>query len=258
VGAVIADSSPAGSPGPGPVALLGSGEYLPVMDQVDADLLDGRPPVWVQLATAAAPEGPASLARWHELGAGAARRVGARQVVVPVHDAESADDAGLAAMIAGAGLVYLSGGSPTFLVRTLAGSATWRAIHAAWRGGAALAGCSAGAMALAGRVARLRGPGGAPLDGLGVLPGVMVLPHFDRMGGRAPDVLLRGMLGPDVRGGAVKLLGIDEDTAVVGNPGDGLPWRVHGRRSAWLITHTGRAEYPAGAAVPLTSAPAAP
>ena len=72
------------------------------------------------------------------------------QVVVPVVDRISADDPELAGLVAGAGLVYLSGGNPPFLASTLRGTRVWAAIEDAWRAGAALAGCSAGAMALTG------------------------------------------------------------------------------------------------------------
>ena len=41
----------------GPLALVGSGEYLPVLEPLERALLEGRPPRYVQLATAAAPEG---------------------------------------------------------------------------------------------------------------------------------------------------------------------------------------------------------
>ena len=54
---------------PGPLALVGSGEYLPVMTDVEAMLLDGRAPRYVQLPTAAAPEGQQSLQRWLDLNA---------------------------------------------------------------------------------------------------------------------------------------------------------------------------------------------
>ncbi len=232
---------------PGPVALVGSGEYLPVMDRIEQELLAGRPPVWVQLATAAAPEGQASLARWHALGAQAAQRAGVTQVVLPVVDRVSADDPAIAGLVEGAGLVYLSGGNPSFLAETLAGTATWSAIHAAWQAGAALAGCSAGAMALAGQVARIRGPIGHGAVGLGVVPGVIVLPHFDRMAGRLPDLALRGLVPRD----GLTVLGIDEDTAVVGEPGTDRPWRVRGRRSAWLLGDGSRAEFASGSVIEL-------
>ena len=42
-----------------PLALVGSGEYLEVMADIEAELIEGRPPRYVQLATAAAPEAPA-------------------------------------------------------------------------------------------------------------------------------------------------------------------------------------------------------
>lgn len=42
---------------PGRLALVGSGEYLPVMQDIEAWLLEDRPRRYVQLATAAAPEG---------------------------------------------------------------------------------------------------------------------------------------------------------------------------------------------------------
>jgi hypothetical protein len=77
---------------PGPLALVGSGEYLPVLEDVERLLLHGRPPRFVQLATAAAPEGQASLAHWHALGRASAERLGVQQVVVPVVDRISADD----------------------------------------------------------------------------------------------------------------------------------------------------------------------
>src|SRR6476646_6776325 len=118
---------------PGPVALVGSGEYLPVMEDVERRLIAGRPPRFVQLATAAAPEGPASLGRWHALGRASAERLGVTQVVVPVVDRISADDPELAALVTGAGLVYLSGGNPPFLASTVRGTAVWRAIWQVWQ-----------------------------------------------------------------------------------------------------------------------------
>ena len=59
-----------------PIALVGAGEYLPVMTEIERSLIEGRAPRYVQLATAAAPEGDRSLARWHQLGAEAAERLG--------------------------------------------------------------------------------------------------------------------------------------------------------------------------------------
>ena len=234
---------------PGPVALVGSGEYLPVMEPVERRLLEGRPPLFVQLATAAAPEGPASLGRWHALGKASAGRLGVTQVVVPVVDRISADDAALAGLVEGAGLIYLSGGNPPFLAATLRGTAVWSAIETAWRAGAAIAGCSAGAMALTGQVPDIRHPLRDAETGLGVVPQLSVLPHFDKFAGRIPDVLLTRLSNPPP---GVTSVGIDEDTALVNgwseNPEE---WEVVGRQSVWVLTPQGRQEHPAGSVLRL-------
>jgi cyanophycinase len=233
--------------GAGPVALVGSGEYLPAMAELEGALLAGRPPLYVQLATAAAPEGPDVLAYWHRLGAEQAERLGVEQVVVPVTDRTSADDPAQADIVAGAGLIYLSGGNPAYLADTLRDTAVWSAIVAAWRNGAALAGCSAGAMALATTVPSLRRPRGGSTPGLGLLPRLRVLPHFDRFVGRMPEATMRFVLPDDPE---VTLVGIDEVTALVGGPDR---WTVEGQQSAWRIHTGGRERWPAGTVVDLAA-----
>ena len=145
--------------------------------------------------------------------------------------------------MAGAGLVYLSGGDPTYLAQTLRGSALWDAVRAAWEGGASLAGCSAGAMALTGWVPSFRLLHREADPGLGLLPHLRVFPHFDRMLGRVPDLVRRAVL-PAAEG--VTVLGIDEETALVGGP---ERWTVEGRRSVWTLTATGRRQHRPGDAV---------
>ncbi|MSY53572.1 MAG: peptidase, partial [Actinobacteria bacterium] len=134
---------------PGPIALVGSGEYLPIMQTIEANLIAGRNPKYVQIPTAAAPEGESSLYHWITLGKSQADRIGVESVSVIAHDRNDAEDPRIAELVRGAGLIYLSGGNPTFLANTLRDTLLWREIESAWRDGAALAGCSAGAMALA-------------------------------------------------------------------------------------------------------------
>lgn len=229
---------------PGPLALVGSGEYLPVMTKTEGMLIEGRPPRYVQLPTAAAQEGEHSLRRWLDLGAEQAERLGVQQVPVVVRDRDEADSAELADLVAGAGLIYLSGGSPMYLAQTLRGSRVWAAIHAAWQAGAALAGCSAGAIALTGWVPAFRAPGTAPDRGLGVLPALRVLPHFDKMIAWVPDLLTRAFMHvPD----HTTILGIDEDTALIDMSGSGHDWSVHGRQHVWELGRDSRRGHPAGA-----------
>jgi cyanophycinase-like exopeptidase len=225
---------------PGPIALVGSGEYLPVMLEVERTLLAGRAPRYVQIPTAAAPEGPQVLARWTRLGREQAARLGVEAVPVLVHDRTEADDHAHVAAVEGAGLVYLSGGNPAHLAQSLRGSLLWEAIVAQWRSGAALAGCSAGAMAMTDRVPHVRALHRPFEPGLGLLPHLRVIPHFDKMLGWAPDLLTRVLVHAPA---GVTVLGIDEDTALVGGPHE---WQVLGRQSVWTLGHGHRVEHPAG------------
>jgi cyanophycinase len=225
-----------------PVALVGSGEYLPVMTEIERALLAGRPLRYVQLATAAAPEGDESLARWHRLGREQADRLGAEQIVVDVRTREDAESKHWADAITGAGLIYLSGGNPAFLAETLRGTAVWHAIVAAHEQGAALAGCSAGAMALTDWAPRMRDlvHPNQP-TGLRLVQQVRVIPHFDKMLGWMPDMLRNALLHKPE---GTTLIGIDEDTALV-SQGHG-EWEVQGRQSVWVLGPGSRVEHEAG------------
>lgn len=220
------------------------------MDGVEGWLLEGRAPRYVQLATAAAPEGQRSLDHWHGLGRAAADRLGVEQVVLDVRTRDDAHDARWIDALDGAGLVYLSGGNPTYLADTLRGTPLWDAIVAAWRSGASLAGCSAGAMAMGGFVPNHRHPRTGGALGLGIVPGARVLPHFDRYTRWMPDFALRPLLAP-----GSTVLGIDEDTALVAEPPPGdaregeirpWAWGVRGRQRAFEVTRSGPVPVDAG------------
>ncbi|MEY3407610.1 MAG: hypothetical protein RL038_671, partial [Actinomycetota bacterium] len=65
----------------GGVALVGSGEYLEIMQPLETKLLEaavqnGRPSRYIQLATAAGRESEESISYWQRLGAAAAERIG--------------------------------------------------------------------------------------------------------------------------------------------------------------------------------------
>ena len=86
----------------------------------------------------------------------------------------------MVALLEGADLVHLPGGDPDLIPAVLRGTAAWASILRAHATGACVAGASAGAMALAERLWTRDGP----VDGLGLVPGIAVLPHFapERLG----------------------------------------------------------------------------
>ena len=212
---------------PGPVALVGAGEFLPAMADFDAGLLAStgrRRPRVVILPTASYPDGEDVFQHWAAMGVSHFSDLGAEVEPVLVRRRADAEDPAAAQAVGEADLVYLSGGKPGYLAEVLAGSAVGRALDATHARGAVLAGCSAGAMVLAGHLFDPRArvvPW--PLRwraGLGFVEGASVVPHYDAW--PEPFTALIALQAP--RGSVV--LGIDEDTAVVGHDG---AWQVHGR-----------------------------
>jgi len=235
----------------GLIALLGSGEYLPVMDDVDRHLLDsvnanGRAARVVCLPTAAGQEGEASVNHWSDMGVDHFQRLGADVQPAFVIDGDSANDPQWASLIERADLIYFSGGNPTYLLETMRGSLVWDAAEKAWGRGAVYAGCSAGAMILAQKVPNFRFAGLKAKPGFQILPALYVLPHFDRMRGMFSALLAtyrRGLKGDQF------LLGIDEDTALVGKVGQ--TWTVMGKGKVHVINRGESKEFSAGESLSL-------
>lgn len=232
----------------GMIALLGSGEYLDVMDAVDRRLLAGaRGPIprVACLPTAAGQEGSASVERWSKMGMHHFERLGAQAEPVVIVDRPSADDPRWTETIMAADLIYFSGGDPGYLYRTLVDTRAWQAITSACAQGAVLAGCSAGAMIL-GQIM----PSRAALtfdfvSGFGWIKNCLVLPHFDRL--PFGSVLL-----PMVRRKLAEgqyALGIDENTALAGCVGQ--EWEVMGAAGVSIVTRRETKKYPAGSRLAL-------
>jgi cyanophycinase len=226
--------------GPGPIALVGSGEFLPQMLDVDQWLLADRPKRAAFLATAAGDEGPASVERWLNLGTAHFQAMNIEAIPVPVITAEDANNEAFVELVRNVGLIYLSGGHPSYLSNTLRGSLVWNAIVEAWQQGTAIAGCSAGAMSLTAEAPRIADGTQTPNPGLALLPHVAVIPHFDRIPQWDPGFTERALARqtPDIT-----LIGIDEDTAVVGGP---FAWTVMGRLTVTVFGIDGSTTYKPG------------
>ena len=194
-------------------------------DLIDDAVRHGKPRHFMQLATAAGQEGERSLTYWRELGAAQGERIGVPTTFLPVFTREHANDPLLAARVAEAGLLYLSGGSPGHLAQTLVGSLVGDAIMAHVRSGGALAGCSAGAMVLGTTVPTFRFGSRAPVAGFDLLPGLQVIPHFNRLF----ELAIKG--APD---STRHLLGIENLTALV-RWSAATEWRVVGHGAVHLL-----------------------
>lgn len=230
----------------GLIALLGSGEYLPVMDEVDAHLLancgaDERKPRVVCLPTAAGQEGDKSVNRWSTMGVDHFTRLGADVRAVPVTDEVSANDLEHASAVEEADIVYFSGGNPAYLHQVLKDSLVWKSAQSVWARGGVYAGCSAGAMILGSEVPDFRAMGLRSTAVFGIVPAAFIIPHFDAFPMMWKPLLFS--LRKRLRAGET-LLGIDEDTAVVGTLGG--EWTVMGKSQAHLFTKDGEKAYAVG------------
>jgi cyanophycinase len=146
---------------------------------------------------------------------------------------------------------YLVGGDPGLVPKTLAGTPLWEAIAEAWRSGAALAGSSAGAMALGEwTLVRERMPGDDRrryLPALGLVPRLAVLPHFETFGHRWVESAERAAPRSDV-----VLIGVDERTAALHVDG---AWRALGDGGVTVIAGGERRKFASGEPVEGVPAP---
>jgi cyanophycinase len=200
---------------PGALALVGSGEYLPEAQELEAELLRfgisrGKTNTYIQIPTAAGKEGEDRLDFWRQRGADQGARIGCEVKYLPVLSREDAFNEQWIAEIKSAGLIYFSGGDPVHLAEVFADTPMWQAIVQAWREGASLAGCSAGAMAFGGKIIGIRRSHISA--GLNLLPEIEVIPHYDKFLGWLPDRVTAAIVRKDAD---TALLGIDENTALV-------------------------------------------
>ena len=214
----------------GKIILAGGNEMRPGCEEMDERVLQeagGASARVVFLPTAVARHDP------HGSGRGAVAywgRLGARCDVAMILDRADADRQEWVEMIEGGTLIYLGGGDPDVLLDALAGSAAWAAALRAHARGAVLGGSSAGAMVvcaktlLPGRRDSARTPW---VDGLGVVPAALVLPHYSARGAASARELaarLQREVAP-----SMAVLGIPEMSGLLG---DGAGWEAVGPGAA--------------------------
>jgi len=228
----------------GLITLVGSGEYLSVMDDVDRHLLDslnlnGRKPRVVCLPTAAGREGDDTIDRWSRMGVAHFRDLGAEVSAARIIDRASADDPQWEPLLESADLIYFSGGDPGYLYETMRGSCAWGAAQRAWERGAIYAGCSAGAMILARRMPSFRLA--KTQDAFGIVPDTYIVPHFDAIPGIWKPVVFA--LQRQLKKGE-RMIGVDEGTALIGKLES--EWTVMGKSRVHIFTRDGKKSFANG------------
>jgi cyanophycinase len=217
------------------LVLVGSGEYLPEMQNVDRYLLEelGDQPSVVCLPTAAGTEGQERIAYWSHLGENYFRSLGVNATTVPVINRQDAQNAGMAEQVRTANFIYLSGGKPEYLLATLKDSLVWQAIQEVIALGGVLAGCSAGAMILGEKIPSFP----TWRDALNLLEGAVIIPHFDEMPAWLVGLLRRWM------GREARMVGVPGFTALAVNE---KSCKVLGKGSVTLWDRYGKREFPSG------------
>ncbi len=211
----------------GALVLAGSGEYTPTMDLADRYLigLNGNRPILV-IATACAPEGDDVMTKWETMGQAHFRRLGVEATPIRIRDQDEANIAEHAERIAEAGFIWFSGSRATYLAEAFHGTASWRALEAANRTGAIVAGSSGGLGVLNVHIDDPAIDEPRPPTGLGLAAPLRALPHFDRMESRRPEFVERALTL--VQPGQM-VVGVDEDTTIVWHEGR---WQVIGHKRA--------------------------
>ena len=231
---------------PGPVVLVGSGEYLDVMNEIDSYLLEtlgGASTASVVLLPTASGLEPNGPTTWNNLGMQHFRKLGVQDIrATMIIDRASASDPEQLALLRGVTFYYFSGGNPQHIIDSLRDTPAWEIITDAYERGAVLAGCSAGAMMLSGRTVSIRQVmmGGQMefVESMGIVPELIVFPHFDRMAGFLNQQRFQQLLKAIPEGYTV--VGIDEDTALVRISANATDrnlsrWQVMGRQSVTVF-----------------------
>jgi len=220
----------------GALALVGSGEYLVQMQEIESDLINigkskGKANTYIQIPTGAGQESADRIQFWRERGEAQAKRLDTEVCFLPILTREDAFNETYISQVSNAGLIYFSGGDPGYITEVFNHTPLWEKIKSEFNSGTSLAGCSAGAMAFGSKIVGIRKS--HVQSGLGLIPNIEVIPHYDKFLGWVPDRIASIALRSDE---GSYLIGIDEDTALVLTD----KWRVQGRAQVHVLQGLGQ------------------
>ena len=226
----------------GVVALMGGNEFQEDCIPLDKELLGlaMQPYRVVIVPTAAAFENPRKAAengiRYFEL-------LGATASAVMILNRSDADEPTQLDQLENANVIYLTGGSPAHLLRSLLGSRAASVIATVFQQGGVIIGSSAGAMVL-GQVMRGEKPG-TWVPGLSMVPNTAIRPH-QRAGAETNAQSIREGLGTDI-----SILGIPTATACISDGSSTM--KVMGSMPVTVYSNDGVSWYSSGDSFTLVS-----
>ena len=134
----------------GPLCLVGSGEYTDAMNDTDRKVLDAlaKPQLRVIVIPTASGLELGMPETWNARGVAHFKKLGEQVTPLLVTTRQQCFEQVHIDAIHASDLIYFSGGNPNYVVETWSDTPAWDTLVARWQAGAALAGCSAGAMML--------------------------------------------------------------------------------------------------------------
>ncbi len=195
------------------LALFGSGEFTPAVDQIDAYLIETfKPRNLAVLPTAAGAE--KDVLKWVDMAQAHYAKFEIPVIPVPILNRADASDPNLVDRLAEVDWIFFSGGQPGYLLEVLSGSLLEQMILKRVGEGVLLAGSSAGSMVMGSHI--LAHPFKAMFGNddenwqpaLGLVK-YSIIPHFNRWKGGS---FIFDRASAEIRNA---WMGIDEDTALV-------------------------------------------
>ena len=218
-----------------PIALVGGDEFRRYCGEMDQEIMaaTGKNSTRVVVLPTAAVNGPVKAA--HD-GVTHFSALGGNGQPLMILDRKQANDDEMVQRLAGADVIYFTGGNPNHLLETLQDSRLLEAIGKAREEGAILAGSSAGAMVMGSVMRRPRAD--EWVTGLGIAQGICILPHHERSNPAEVAPQIEEHLSD-----SLVIFGIDAQTACLGQPGE---WKVIGHGKATVYRQDGWRVYQSG------------